>query len=102
MRNKATLALEVSSEKDRDSAVTRLKEDFSESYVVEGPKMLLPKLTVVGFPLDKLEDEISATCGKDEQLYQLIELRTTLVVVKFSDVKNCAGDMQKEKFARTL
>ena len=34
--------MEVSSEKDRESAVTKLKEGFSESYVVEGAKMLLP------------------------------------------------------------
>ena len=61
--NKGTLVVEVSSDKDRESAVTRLKEGFSESYVVEGTKMLLTKLTVVVIPSDISEDEIiSAIC----------------------------------------
>ena len=63
--------MEVSSEKNRESAVTRLKEGFSESYGVEGAKTLQPKLTVVGILSDMPEDEIiSAICEKNEQLNQ--------------------------------
>ena len=39
--------MEVSSENDRESAVTRLKERFSGFHVVEGAKLLLPKPIVV-------------------------------------------------------
>ena len=80
--DKGTLVVEVSSEKDRESAVTKLKEGFSESYVVEGAKMLLPKVTVVGIPSDMSEDEIiSAICEKDEQLNQFVVSGKTLEVV---------------------
>ena len=40
--NKGTLVVEVSSENDKESAVSVLKEGFSKSYVVEGAEMLLP------------------------------------------------------------
>ena len=71
--------MEVSSEKDRDSAVTRRKEGFSESYVIGGAKMLLPKLAVVGIPSDIPEDEIiSAIFEKDEQHNQIVESGKTL------------------------
>ena len=57
--------MEVSSENDREGALPRLKESFSIYYVVEGTKMLLPKLTVVGIPSDKQGDKvISAICEK--------------------------------------
>ena len=42
-----------------ERAVTRLEEGFSGSYVVDGAKILLPKLTVVGIPSYYMsEDEI--------------------------------------------
>ena len=85
----------MSSENDREGAVSRLKEGFSEAYVVEGAKMLLPKLTVVGIPSDIHSDEIiSAMCEKDEKLNQLVDSGKTFEVVKCFDVKNNAGNIQ--------
>ena len=95
---KGALVVEVSSDKERESSVTILKEGFSESYVVEGAKMLLPKLTVVRIPSDMSQDEIiRAVCDKDEQLNQFVESGETLEVVKCFDVKNNAGDIQQKK-----
>ena len=86
--NKGTLVVEVSSEKDRERADTRVKEGFSDSYVVDSAKMLLPILIVVGIASDMPEDEsISAICEKDEQLNQLVESGKTLEVVKCFDVR---------------
>ena len=66
--------------------------------MVEGAKMLLPKLTVVGIPSDIPGDEIiSAICEKDEQLNQLVDSGKTLEVAKCFDVKNNAGDIQTKK-----
>ena len=45
--------------------VSRLKEAFSNTFVDESAKMLLTKRTG--------DDIISATCEKDEQLYQIVE-----------------------------
>ena len=50
--------MEVSSENDRERAVTRLIGKFSNSYVVKDAKMLLPQLPVVGFPSDMPGNEI--------------------------------------------
>ena len=50
--NKGTLFVEVFYEMDREGTVSRLKEGFSNSYVVEAAKMLPPKLTIVGIPLN--------------------------------------------------
>ena len=77
-----------------------VKEGFSESYLVEGAKILLPKLTVVGFPSDMRDDEIiSAICKKNEQLNQLVESGKTLEVAKCWDNKNSAGITQYNKIA---
>ena len=74
MTNKGTLIVEVSSENDRESAVTRLKEGFSGSYVAECAKMLIQKPTVVGNLSDMPEDEIiDAICEKSELLNQVVE-----------------------------
>ena len=74
MTNKGTLVVEVSSENDRKSAVTRLKEGFSGSYVAECAKMLIQKPTVVGNLSDMPEDEIiDAICEKSELLNQVVE-----------------------------
>ena len=55
----------MSSENHREGAVSRVKEGSSEDYVVEGAKMLLPKLTGVGIPSDIPGDEVvSAICEK--------------------------------------
>ena len=74
--------MEVPSENDREGAVCRLEKGFSNSYVVEGAKMLVPKLTVVGIPSDILDDGITnAICEKDEQFNQFVETGKTLEVV---------------------
>ena len=55
----------MSSEKDRESAGTRPKEGFSESYKVEGTKMLLIKLRVVrNRQICQNHEVLSATCEK--------------------------------------
>ena len=73
MQTDADLFLEVSSENERESVLSRLKESFSNSYVVEGAKMLLPKVTVVGITSGMPNVEIIAIiCEKDEQLNQLV------------------------------
>ena len=40
---------------------------------------------------------ISATCGKGEQLNQMVDSSKTVEVVKCFDVKNSAGDIQHKK-----
>ena len=88
----------MSSENDREGAVSRLKEGFSEAYVVEGAKMLLPKLSVVGISSDIPGDEIiRAIREKEELLNQLVEPGKTLEVMKCFVVKNNAGDLQHKK-----
>lgn len=90
----------MSSENDRESSVSRLKEGFSNSYVVEGAEMLLQKLTVVGISSNIPGDEIiSVVCEKDEQLDQLDESGKALEVVKCWDVENIAGASQHKKVA---
>ena len=82
MTNQGTLVVEVSSENDRESAVTRLKLGFSGSYVVDGAKMLPSKFIVVGIRSDVSEDEIiNVICEKDGQLNQLVGLGKTLKMV---------------------
>ena len=96
--NKGTLVVEVSSENDREGAISRFKEGFSHSYVVEGAKIILPKLTVVGTPPDIPGDEIiSVYREKDEKLNQLVESGKTLEVVKCFDVKKQRWRYSTEK-----
>ena len=74
MTNKGTLIVELSSENDKESAVARLTEGFSGSYVVECAKILIQKHTIVGNPSDMPGNEIISTiCEKGEQLSQLVE-----------------------------
>ena len=62
--------------------------------------MILPKLTVVGIPSDMPgENIISAICGKDEQINELVTSGKTLELIKCWDGKNNAGVMQSKKAA---
>ena len=66
--------------------------------MVEGAKMILPKLTVVGNTSDIPGDEIiSVICEKDEQPNQLGDSGKTLEVVKCFDEKIKAGGIQHKK-----
>ena len=92
------LIVEVSSENDREYAVTRIKEGFSDSYVDEGANMLFPQLTDVGISLDMPEDEIiSPTCEKDDQFNHLVESGKTLEVVKCWDIKPALATSDTKK-----
>ena len=96
VKNRGTLVVEVSSENDRESAFSRLKEGFSNYYVIKAAKVLLQKFIVVEIPSDIPGDEIVIViCKKKyEQLNQLVESGKTLEVVKCWYVKNNAGDIQ--------
>ena len=84
----------MSSENDKEIAVTRPKQGFNNYFKV-GVKMLLLKQTVVIIPPDMPNNEIiSAICEKDLQLNQLVEQGEKLEVIKSWDLKYSAGEMQ--------
>ena len=98
--NKGMLVVEVFSERDRESAFTRPKKGLSDSYKIEGAKMLLPKLIVLGIPSDMPNDDvISAIYRKNEQISQLVESSQTLEVIKCWDIKKNQGHAIQKKFS---
>ena len=59
------MVVEVSSKKDRENAVTGIKEGFGDSYKFEGANMLISKLIVVVISSDMSKyDIISAIWEK--------------------------------------